>query len=82
MIRRTQVETLSVEAVLERTRLLVAECRAQCLWYLREDFAPSSVEEALRALRAIEQHGNRDAYVKARQLRQWLLQTCKEPSAV
>ena len=51
---------------------LVDEYRASCLWFLRKDFYPKSVEERLRVLGYIERYGDRDAYRKAAEARRWL----------
>jgi hypothetical protein len=60
---------------------LTNKYREQCLWYLRHDFVPSDVAGALRVLSAIEAHADRDGYVRARELKQWLLRTSNAPSA-
>lgn len=62
-------------------RALVDEQRTRCLWFLREDFYPESREEAVRVLRQIERHGDREAYVRAARMRRWLSQTSSEASA-
>ena len=59
---------------------LTNKYRQQCLWYLRSDFVPSDVAGALRVLSAIEAHADRAGYVKARELKQWLLQNYSVPS--
>jgi hypothetical protein len=61
---------------------LVDEYRAQCLWYLRKDYYPDSVDSALRVLQAIENHGDVTAFKKAATLRQWLSQHSNAPSAI
>jgi hypothetical protein len=53
---------------------LVDEYRDRCLWFLREDFYPETVEQCLRVLDYIQRHGDRAAYLKADQARRWLLQ--------
>jgi hypothetical protein len=62
-------------------RALVAEYRTCCLWFLRPDWYPSTVDEQARALDYIEQHGDADAFRRARVLRQWLSRTFNEASA-
>ena len=52
--------------------VLVDEYRDRCLWFLRRDFYPSTVAEAVRVLDAIERHGDRDAFKRAGKIRQWL----------
>ena len=54
--------------------LLVNENRARCLWFASPDYQPVNDEERLRALSYIERHGNRKAFMRARELREWLLQ--------
>ncbi len=51
---------------------LVEEYRDRCLWFLKPDFVPSTVQEAEYALDLIERYGDRSAYVRAEKLRQWL----------
>ncbi|MBI5510276.1 MAG: hypothetical protein HY903_16080 [Deltaproteobacteria bacterium] len=63
---------IDLVAALAAVRQLVAEQRATCLWFLSEDFLPADVGEAIRALRWIEQSADRETYVKARRLREWL----------
>jgi hypothetical protein len=60
---------------------LVAKYRDRCLWFLREDFVPGNVAEANLALDHIEKYGDREAFVEARRLRQWLLQVSNANSA-
>ena len=61
-------------------RVLLEEYRAQCLWYLRDDHVPSAPADILRALEAIEARADRNGYVRARQLKRWLLQHSSAPS--
>jgi hypothetical protein len=51
---------------------LVEDYRAQCLWFLRADYMPSSRAEILRALSLIERYGDRAGYLRAREIRSWL----------
>jgi len=60
---------------------LVDEYRSRCLWFLREDFYPASVEEQLRALGYIERYGDREAFRRAATIRQWLSPNSSGPSA-
>lgn len=62
-------------------RTLVDEYRAACLWFLREDYYPAGRDEALRVLAQIERHADRDGFVRAGRLRQWLSRPSSEPSA-
>jgi len=66
----------------ERVRLLVDEYRSQCLWFLREDYYPTTVKQTLRVLDYIERHGDCGAFQKAAELRKWLSQTSNEQSVV
>jgi len=68
----------SIEAEI---RGLVDEYRTRCLWYLRPDFYPETREEMLRVLRQIEKHADREGFVRAARIRQWLSPPSKEPSA-
>ncbi len=60
---------------------LVDECRDQCLWFLRSDFYPKTLDQKLRVLRYIERYGDRTAYRKAAEARRWLSQSSSETSA-
>lgn len=55
--------------------------RTRCLWFLREDFYPETRDAALRVLRHIERHGDREAFIRAARMRRWLSQTSNEASA-
>jgi hypothetical protein len=60
---------------------LVDEYRVRCLWFLREDFYPSTLAERLRVLGYIERHGDLEAFRRAAELRQWLSRNSSAPSA-
>jgi hypothetical protein len=62
-------------------RTLVDEYRTRCLWFLRPDYYPETREQALRVLRQIERHGDREAFVRAGKLRRWLSPTSSARSA-
>ena len=57
---------------------LVDEYRDQCLWFLRPDFYPRTLEERLRVLDTIQRYGDRNAFLRAAEARQWLLQRSSE----
>ena len=69
------------ETSMDRVNELVDEYRTRCLWFLREDYYPQTMAEALRTLEYIERHGDVNAFQKAATLRQWLLQNSSAPSA-
>lgn len=54
-------------------RDLVAANRARCLWFAAEDYQPKTDKERLTALSYIERHGDRKAFIRARELSKWLL---------
>lgn len=62
-------------------RTLIDEYRARCLWYLAPDYYPTSENEALRVLSAIERHGDRAAFQRASEIRQWLSPSSSAASA-
>ena len=70
----TDVQNRALNAA-ERAALaaLVGAYRDRCLWFLRADFLPTTLAEALRVLEAIEQHGDLAAFCETRRLRAWLL---------
>ena len=59
-------------ATAEAVDRLVDEYRHRCLWFLRDDYYPVTDDERLRVLAYIERHGDRRAYLRAAQVRQWL----------
>jgi hypothetical protein len=60
---------------------LVDEYRHRCLWFLRSDFYPATDGERLRVLTYIQRHGDRNAYVRAGELRRWLSRSSSAASA-
>lgn len=64
----------------EAIDLLVEEYRARCLWSAPTDYLPRSDDERLLALDKIERHGDRSGFIRARELRGWLLQSSRRPS--
>ena len=67
--------------IAEAVNRLVDEYRAQCLWFLREDFYPATDPERFRVLNYIQRHGDRAAFARAAALRQWLSRPSSERSA-
>jgi len=61
-------------------RELVDEYRTRCLWFLRHDLYPETREEALRVLRQIERHADREGFIRAGRIRQWLSQDSSRQS--
>jgi len=60
---------------------LIERYRSRCLWFLAEDFVPDTPEQAMRVLEYIERYGDRDGFVQARRLKQWLSQSINAASA-
>ena len=60
---------------------LVDEYRVRCLWFLREDYYPATDAERLRVLDEIARQGDRDAFRRAGELRQWLSRRSSADSA-
>ena len=69
------------DSVAEAINRLVDEYRHQCLWFLRDDYYPTSPSQQLRVLEYIKRHGDRTAYRKAAAMQQWLSRTSSAPSA-
>ena len=69
------------KAVTEAVNRLVDEFRVRCLWFLRPEYYPATLEERLRVLLYIERHGDREAFRRAATLKQWLSPTSSAPSA-
>ncbi len=55
--------------VTEAVNRLVDEFRVRCLWFLRPEYYPATLEERLRVLLYIERHGDRDAFRRAATLK-------------
>jgi hypothetical protein len=51
---------------------LIEQYRSRCLWFLRPDYYPSTLDEKLQALSLIERYGDVEAFRRAAQLRKWL----------
>ncbi len=62
----------SEKEVREKFARLVADCRDQCLWFLRQDYCPTDPDEMRRVLEYIRRHGNRESFRAASRLMQWL----------
>ena len=62
-------------------RRLVDSYRSRCLWFLREDYYPRSLEEILRVLEQVERSGDRAAFVQAGEIRRWLSHPSSATSA-
>ena len=60
---------------------LVDVYRSRCLWFLRDDYYPTTRDERLRVLEYIERYGDLEAHRRAGHLRRWLSQTSSAPSA-
>ena len=67
--------------IAEAVNRLVDEYRHRCLWFLRDDYYPTTDDEQLRVLDYIQRYGDRSAYVRAAEVRQWLLRTSSATSA-
>ena len=67
--------------IAEAVARLVDEYRLRCLWFLRDDYYPTTDEERLRVLAYIQRHGDRSAYMRAAEVRRWLLRTSSAASA-
>jgi hypothetical protein len=66
----------------EAVNRLVDEYRHRCLWFLRDDYYPVTDDQRLRVLAYIERHGDRRAYLRAAEVRQWLSRTSNAASVV
>ncbi len=51
---------------------LVERYRDRCLWFLRRDYLPTTRQARLRVLESIQRHGDREAFIQAAELREWL----------
>lgn len=69
------------DPVAEAINRLVDEYRHQCLWFLRDDYYPTTPSQRLRVLEYIKRHGDRTAYRRAAAIQQWLSRDSSAPSA-
>ena len=53
---------------------LVIAHRVRCLWFAPPDYLPQTDAARLRALAYFERRGDRKAFIRARELKDWLLQ--------
>ncbi len=60
---------------------LIDDYRTRCLWFLQPDLYPETDEQTLRILNYIEIHGDRQGFIRSRELKQWLSPPINEPSA-
>ncbi len=60
---------------------LVDDYRAQCLWFLRDDYYPGNAAERERVLRLIELYGDLSAFRRVAEVRAWLSRRSSETSA-
>lgn len=68
--------------VIEREiRALMDAYRVTCLWFLRADYVPATIEEQRRVLGYIERHGDLAGFQRASKLRRWLSQPSSKTSA-
>ena len=71
----------SEDRLQNEVRELIDQYRDRCLWFLRADYYPDSLEETLRTLDYIDRYGDTQAYQKAGEIRKWLLRNIKNQSA-
>jgi hypothetical protein len=62
-------------------RSLMDRYRSRCLWFLAPDYYPATAAEVLRVLSAIERHGDRAAFQRSSEIRQWLSLSTSAASA-
>jgi hypothetical protein len=52
---------------------LADQYRSTCLRFPRPDYYPTTADGMLRVLGHVRRHGDRSAFLRARELEQWLL---------
>ena len=60
---------------------LVERHRATCLWFMDASFRADTPARARRALDAIARYGDREAFVRATDLKEWLSRKYSETSS-
>jgi len=53
---------------------LILEYKEICLWSLREDCGPDTLQETITILEKIEKYGDREGFIRAKRVKRWLLQ--------
>jgi hypothetical protein len=71
----------ATEKAMARVRELVVQYRAQCLWFLRSDYFPASVDDAIQVLDYIQRYGDLDGFRQAGEIKQWLSRNSSAVSA-
>lgn len=56
----------------EDMKSIMDNYRSMCFWSFPEDFMPQNKAQLVLALECLERYGDRDAYCKAGEIRQWL----------
>ena len=69
------------DALVAEALRFIEEQRVRCLWFIRRDYRPTDRDGLVRLLGHIERRGDLKAYVKARQLKEWLSQNSSGKSA-
>jgi hypothetical protein len=59
---------------------LIVQYRLRCLWFIRPDYVPEDAEGMIRLLTYIERYGDREAFIRARNGKQWLSRSSSETS--
>ena len=77
-LRNEQKPVRTRPEVEEAVNKLIHANRARCLWFASLDYLPVTDAERLRALQHVERHGDRRAFVRARELSGWVLQLSSE----
>ena len=73
---------MALDAALDaEVRSLVDDYRERCLWFVRPDYYPSAPDEVLRVLRWIRARGDREAFLRAGKVEEWLSPTSSGKSA-
>ena len=67
--------------VADAVHALVDQYRGRCLWFLRRDYYPTTIEEHKTVLGYIQRYGDLEAHRRASVLRQWLSRPSNAASA-
>jgi hypothetical protein len=77
---RTKRDTIVQDEMKKQLAALIECYRSRCLWFLAGDFVPETPEQAIHVLEYIERYGDREGFVQARRLKQWLSRSISEES--
>ena len=72
-----ETQTITRDRVEAEINRLAEEYRFMCLWSTPREYLAATDEQRFATLSDIERYGDREAFKRARELREWLLRVSK-----